>query len=273
MPELPEVETVRRTLAPRVLGRTLEDAIVTYAPMVRPDTPHAFSEALAGQTIRNIARYGKYLVFELDSLALIVHLRMEGKFFLGDTTTKKRPHEHIRYRFKDGGVLIYDDVRKFGTHTVKPLVDYRLRPPISTLGLEPGDPRLTDTYLKAKFNTTRTIKSALLDQTIILGLGNIYVDEVCFCAKIRPTTRANRLSKPARLRIIDCAARVIDKAVKLGGSSIRSYTDSLGVTGRFQNELNVHMREGEACPVCGHTVKKTRVAGRGTYYCRRCQKA
>ncbi len=273
MPELPEVETVRRTLAPHVIGRTFTKADVKHVPMVRPHTPSEFSKALAGQTVNTINRLGKYLIFELDTLALIVHLRMEGKFFLGDKNAPVRSHEHVRYHFNDGGSLIYDDVRKFGTHTLKPLATHRETPPLSTLGLEPGDPMLDVDYLISKLTTTRTIKSVLLDQSIILGLGNIYVDEVCFCAKIRPTTRAHRLTKTSVHRLIECATSVIAHAVALGGSSIRSYTDSLGVSGRFQNELNVHLREGEPCLVCGETIKKIRVAGRGTYYCRRCQKA
>lgn len=271
MPELPEVETVRRGLEPRVLNKTIQAITVHYLPMIRPLSLDVFKARLIGKTIAAMRRRGKYLVFDLSDIILLVHLRMEGKFYLGDETTPKMTHEHIRYTFTDGSVLIYHDVRKFGTHTIKEVDALETTHPFINLGYEPSDIRLTATYLKNKLKTDRKIKTALLDQSIILGLGNIYVDEVLFCAKIRPTTRAKRVSLKKCRSIIACSQKVISKAIQLGGSSIRSYTDSLGISGLFQNELNVHMREGELCYTCQTPIKKIKVNGRGTYYCSKCQ--
>ncbi len=271
MPELPEVETVRRTLKPAVIGKTFHTIDVRFARMVLPETPESFTERLKGQTINDIKRLGKYLIFVLSQDTLLVHLRMEGKFFIKPSSVPISKHEHVIFYFTDQTSLRYDDVRKFGTLTIKKPADVYITPPLSLLGYEPHHPHLTVAYLKEKFASTRMIKPVLLDQTIILGLGNIYVDEVLFCAKIKPTQRAHRLSKNTIDKIITCAEKVIDKAIALGGSSIRSYTDSLGVTGRFQNELMVHLRQGEPCKVCATPIVKTKVAQRGTYYCPRCQ--
>ncbi len=273
MPELPEVETVRRSLEPRILGKTIANVLIYYEPMIRPLARTHFKEVLIGETLAELRRKGKYLIFDFSSIVLLVHLRMEGKFFLGTVDTPKMPHEHVRYIFSDKSVLIYHDVRKFGTHTLKAPKHLTHTPPFTNLGFEPGDTRLTPTYLKNKLKTDRKIKTALLDQSIILGLGNIYVDEVLFCAKIRPTRRGRRLTKKDCENVIACSERVIDKAIALGGSSIRTYTNSLGISGRFQNELNVHMRAGQPCNSCGKPIEKIKVNGRGTYYCSSCQRS
>ncbi|MFW6319006.1 MAG: DNA-formamidopyrimidine glycosylase [Bacillota bacterium] len=273
MPELPEVETVRQTLKHFIIGKTIKAVFVHHKKMITPKDETLFKTTLQGQTLQDIDRLGKYLLFKFNHDVLVVHLRMEGKFYLKDITSPKDKHDHITYVFDDDTTLVYNDVRKFGTHELKTYDDLYTTNPLMKLGFEPTDNRLTVPYLKNKLKTTRYIKPTLLDQTIILGLGNIYVDEVLFCAKIRPTKRAYKVTKKECAQLIACSQAVIEKAIALGGTTIRSYTDSLGVTGRFQNELMVHMQEHQLCKHCGTPIKKTKVAGRGTYFCPTCQKA
>ncbi len=273
MPELPEVETVRQTLKQFIIGKTIKVVNVHYEKMITPKDVSVFKTQLLGQTLQDIDRLGKYLLFKFDDIVLVVHLRMEGKFYLKNISSPKDKHDHITYVFDDDTTLVYNDVRKFGTHELKKPNTLYTTNPLLKLGYEPTDDRLTVSYLKNKLKTTRYIKPALLDQTIILGLGNIYVDEVLFCAKIRPTKRAFKITKKECAQLIRCSQSVIKKAIALGGTTIRSYTDSLGVTGRFQNELMVHMQEHKPCKQCGTPIKKIKVAGRGTYYCPTCQKA
>ena len=271
MPELPEVETVRATLKPRLLGLKITGVEVYHHKMIAPLDVKTFQKHLIGKTIEDIKRRGKYLLFYLGEMVLIVHLRMEGKFFIKSPDALKLKHEHIIFTLSNGVTLRYDDVRKFGTFTLVKAQELYHSLPLKKLGFEPGEDELTVNYLKSKLKSKRQIKTVLLDQTIILGLGNIYVDEVLFCAKINPTKLAYKVTKKEALKIIECSKSVIKKAVQLGGSSIRSYTDSLGVTGRFQNELNVHMQENTPCKVCQTPIKKIKVSQRGTYYCPQCQ--
>jgi formamidopyrimidine-DNA glycosylase len=272
MPELPEVETVKETLKPLITGKTVEKTAVYYEKMVMPETKESFNQLLKNQILNTISRYGKYLLFEFTSVTLLVHLRMEGKFYVKEARLPKEKHEHVTIFFTDGTSLRYHDVRKFGTLTLKVPDSIFDNPPLNKLGYEPHHPNLTKTYLKQKFKTTRSIKTVLLDQTIILGLGNIYVDEVLFCAKINPLKPANKLTTNQCETIIHCAGKIIDKAIELGGSSIRTYLNSLGISGKFQNELTVHLRANEPCIICENPIKKIKVGGRGTYYCSHCQK-
>ncbi|MCK5762309.1 MAG: DNA-formamidopyrimidine glycosylase, partial [Candidatus Izimaplasma sp.] len=182
-------------------------------------------------------------------------------------------HEHIIFNFTDKTSLRYHDVRKFGTMDLRPLEKLYSTNPLKKLGLEPFDPLMTVAYLKGKLHKKEVaIKTCLLDQHIFLGLGNIYVDEVLFRCKLNPIKKASKLKDSDYKSIIENSITVLNKAIKLGGTTIKSYTSSLGVTGRFQNELNVHTKKGEPCPVCNTIIEKTRVNGRGTYFCPTCQK-
>ncbi len=269
MPELPEVETVRRTLAEQIVGKTIKDVSILYEPIIHHDLDD-FKHRLIGQMILRLERYGKHLVFILNEDALIIHLRMEGKFFIKKDEPLDK-HEHIMFGFGDGITLRYHDVRKFGTMHLKSLSQYKETYPLNVLGPEPKDADPITIYHKLHQKKI-PIKTALLDQHIISGLGNIYVDETLFLSKINPTRRTDKLTKKEVTSLVESATKVLDKAVQLGGTTIRSYTDSLGVHGRFQNELNVHTKVGEPCPICGTTIVKTKVGGRGTYACPTCQK-
>jgi formamidopyrimidine-DNA glycosylase len=272
MPELPEVETVRQTLQKLILGKTIRDIDVFYEPMIRSHDVKAFRRVLEGTTFIDINRYGKYLLFELDDYILMSHLRMEGKYFIKDVDAPRDKHEHVVFYFTDGSTLRYQDTRKFGTFDLYTKTAFSTNNPLRKMGPEPGSEHLTISYLKSLFkHKTVAIKTALLDQSIISGLGNIYVNEVLFLSALHPETPCNRLRDKDIQAVINNSDVVIRKAIQLGGSSIRSYTDSLGVTGRFQNELYVHTRENESCYVCNTTIKKIVVGGRGTYFCPTCQ--
>ncbi len=272
MPELPEVETVKRTLNTLVKGKVIESVDIIYPGIIKGDIT-AFKETTKGATIYNIERRGKFLLFDLGDYYLLSHLRMEGKYFLKPLDAAKNKHEHIIFRLEHGETLRYHDVRKFGTMEIKNKQAVFHEPPLSLLGREPIDPSFDSMALyrtlKAK---KKAIKTALLDQHIISGLGNIYVDETLFCAHIHPEKLTYKITKKEAQTLSVCAKNVLEKAVALGGSSIRSYTNSLGITGRFQTKLRVHLKKGEPCPQCETEIKKIKVNGRGTYFCKHCQK-
>lgn len=272
MPELPEVETVRRTLNNMILGRTIKSIDVYYSKIIKDVSVFEFKNKLVGQTLTDINRYGKYLIFIFEDIALISHLRMEGKYFVKDSEDPLKKHEHIVFNFTDGSTLRYHDVRKFGTMDLRMLNEIYTTYPISKLGYEPYDKLMTAKHLKGKLKNKGTaIKTCLLDQSIITGLGNIYVDEVLFLSNLHPERKPSTLTDEDYENIIINSTNVLYKAIELGGTTIRSYTSSLGVTGRFQNELNVHMKKGEPCVKCSTIIEKKKVNGRGSYYCPKCQ--
>ena len=273
MPELPEVETVKETLKQQIVGKTIADVTVIYGKLIKNQDAESFKQALIGKTLRNIGRYGKYLFFHFAGVVLIVHLRMEGKFFLKPFSEPYQKHEHIIFSFTDQSTLRYHDVRKFGTMEIVPEGTEMEVEGIKKLGKEPFGSDFTDSYIYDKiYKSTRPIKSLLLDQEIVAGLGNIYVDEVLFLSGLDPRRPGKDVSRIEAGMIAKNCRKVLEKAINLGGTTIRSYTSSLGVSGRFQNELNVHTRKGLPCLKCGNSIEKTRVGGRGTYYCPSCQK-
>ncbi len=270
MPELPEVETVRQTLKKLVINKKIIGVDVLLSRILRNVDPLLFQSSLVNQKIEDINRKGKYLIFELTNYNLLVHLRMEGKFFIKKQQIPIEKHEHIVFYLDDGTSLRYHDTRTFGTMD---LFEKGEIPLLQKLGKEPCSKDLTSEYLYEKLHHKKQmIKSALLNQSVVAGLGNIYVDEVLFKAKIHPENRCESLSMEDYDLLVKAICRIIKKAIKLGGSTIRSYTSSLGVTGRFQNELMVHTRSGKNCFVCGNTIIKKKVLGRGTYFCQSCQK-
>jgi formamidopyrimidine-DNA glycosylase len=269
MPELPEVETVRVTLENEISNEKIIGVDAYYQKIITNETSE-FKQKILNQKINRIDRMGKYLIFILDRDALIIHLRMEGKFFIKHEEPIEK-HEHVVFHFKSGRNLRYHDVRKFGTITLIPLSDYLNTYPLNQLGKEPKD--IDVDYFYTVLNKKNIeIKAVLLDQHIIAGLGNIYVDETLFLSHIHPTRLASNITYDETKWIIQAAIQVLDKATQLGGTTIRSYTSSLGVHGRFQNELNVHMKENEPCPRCQTNIIKMKVKGRGTYVCPNCQK-
>lgn len=271
MPELPEVETVRQTLRGHLLGKEIAGIKVLYDRIIVSDKEE-FKEKLIGKKIIEIHRLGKYMYFELsDDLYLISHLRMEGKYFIKSKEEEITKHEHIIFKFTDDTTLRYADVRKFGTMELKNKDDLYTTHPLCDLGCEAN--KLTSSYLKEKMSGRhQDLKAFLLDQSKIAGIGNIYADEICFLSRLHPKQDIYYLTDEDYENIAVSSKEVIEKAILAGGSTIRSYTSSLGVTGLFQLQLLVHTKEGEPCPKCSNTIIKTRVSGRGTYLCEVCQK-
>ena len=272
MPEIAEVETVRNTLKKRILHKKIKKVEVYYEPMIESDID-AFKKNLVGASFIDIKRRGKWLIFETEKYYLLSHLRMEGKYFIKDKQEIKDKHEHVIFTFIDDTTLRYADTRKFGRMNLILKTEIDNTECIKKQGLEPGDKKLTADYLLKKFEKKQLpIKTVLLDQTIISGLGNIYANEVLFAAGINPLTKACNLTKEDCERIVKRAAEIIEAAIKMGGTTIRSYTSSLGVTGKFQQNLKVHKREKEKCLVCGTAIENIKVGGRSTYFCPNCQK-
>ena len=272
MPEKPEVITVARKLDSRLHGKTFRKVEVYYNNMIEYPTILDFKKNIVGQTIHDITTRGKWIVLTLDDYYLLFHLRMEGKFFYRNFDDPKGKHEHVIFDLDDIQ-LRFADVRKFGKIMLIEKDKIYSMKPYTELGLEPWDKDLTSTYLKDKFkNKSLPIKSVLLDQSIITGIGNIYADEILFLSRINPLTKAKELTDKNRKNIISNTIKVLDKAIEEGGTTIRSYTSEEGVTGLFQNNLNVHQRANEECYICKSKIIKIKVGGRGTYYCPKCQK-
>ena len=272
MPEIAEVETVRNTLKERILNKKIKEVKVFYEPMIESDLV-SFKKNLIGASFIDIKRRGKWLIFETEHYYLLSHLRMEGKYFIKDKNEVKEKHEHVIFIFEDDTTLRYCDTRKFGRMNLVLKADLENVESIKKQGLEPGDEQLTSEYLLKKFkNKKLPIKTVLLDQTIISGLGNMYANEVLFYAKINPLKPACNLTKDECEQIVVGSDIIIREAIRMGGTTIRSYTSSLGVTGRFQQNLKVHKREKEPCLECSTLIENVKVGGRSTYYCSMCQK-
>lgn len=274
MPELPEVETVKEALNQTVKGQTIKEIELRYEPMVKNMSAAEFKEKLINQTIQAVSRRGKYLVFHFDDYQLLSHLRMEGKYFYVDSDFELNPHVHVIFKLENGKRLLYQDTRKFGTyHLYDKAIDLETTAPFQVLGLEPFATEFTPSYVKEKIqNKKKPIKSLLLDQTVVCGLGNIYVDEVLYRARLHPLTSSSELTDKDIENVVKYTVEVLARAIELGGTTIRTFRSSHGVSGTFQNELLVHQRKGENCYECHTPIEKIKVGGRGTYFCPTCQK-
>lgn len=272
MPELAEVETVRNTLKGMVLNKKIVDVNIIYPRIIESDITD-FKNILINKSIVDINRKGKYLFFDLNDYVLISHLRMEGKYFVKPSSNEIEKHEHVIISFDDKTDLRYHDTRKFGRMNLVKKEDLFNIPCIKKLGIDANDFALTKEYVYEKIHNKHIpIKTLLLDQSIISGLGNIYANEVLFASHINPERIGASLSLAECESVARCSKKIIDEAIKCGGTTIKSYTSSLGVTGRFQQFLNVHKKENEPCPVCNTKIVKMRIGGRSTYYCPNCQR-
>ncbi|PRS10538.1 DNA-formamidopyrimidine glycosylase [Bacillus atrophaeus] len=274
MPELPEVETVRRTLTGLVRGKTIKSVEIRWPNIIkRPAEPEEFARNLIGETIQSIGRRGKFLLFHLDHFVMVSHLRMEGKYWLHQAEDPDDKHVHVVFTMTDGTQLRYRDVRKFGTmHLFHPGEEMR-ELPLSQLGPEPDDKEFTDAYLKERLmKTNRAVKTALLDQKAVVGLGNIYVDEALFRAGIHPETKANQLSAKKIKKLHEEIKNTLQEAIDAGGSTVRSYINSQGEIGMFQLRHFVYGKKDKPCKTCGTMISKIVVGGRGTHFCAKCQK-
>lgn len=271
MPELPEVETVKRILEQEVIGKTIEDIEIYRAKNVVTGADE-FVRTLKGKKIEAMSRVGKFLVFHLSEGHVIVsHLRMEGKYYAGKKEDPVEKHEILRFLFADGTRLSYLDTRKFGVLYLEREDDYLAKAPLAEVGTEPWstDP---SALLKAYRRKKGPLKEALLDQGIMCGLGNIYADEVLFATSLHPLKACPTLREEDAEAIVKESSRILKMAIDNGGSTIRSYHPKEGMDGRMQNVLEAYGRVGKPCSKCGLPLKKIRVGGRGTTYCPHCQR-
>lgn len=271
LPELPEVETVRRGLNRLVKGKVISKVEVTYAPMVKTGAD-AFCQDLLGQEILDVDRRGKYLLIYLTDHVLISHLRMEGKYnFFADQVPANK-HFHAFFTFIDGSTLVYQDVRKFGTMELLGKADVEAYFISRKIGPEPTEEDFDlEEFAKKLAKSRKPIKSHLLDQSLVAGLGNIYVDEVLFRAQVHPAQTSNHLSAEQVADLRQATIAVLQLGIEKGGSTIRTYKNALGMDGTMQDYLQVYGKTGQACPRCQTEIVKIQLGGRGTHFCPTCQ--
>jgi len=267
VPELPEVETVVRTVAPHLAGRTIVDAQFD-SRFVTPGNRKKLAERLAGRRIESIRRRGKFIHAALDQGVLTIHLGMTGSLRVAsaeDASALTGPHTHGIFHL-DQGALLYNDPRQFGRIEWTPGVS----PRVARLGPEPLE--IDAEEFVARLKRKARVKALLLNQAFLAGVGNIYADESLFAAGIHPLAVADRLKRERAVRLHRAIQEILRAAIAAGGSSISDYVDALGEKGWFQAEHRAYGREGEPCKVCGTPIKKILVAQRGTHFCPKCQR-
>lgn len=272
MPELPEVETVKNVLNNIAKGKT-----ISYVEVVRPQTVRSdlkqFQDVLKGATILNFTRYGKYIIYHLDrDYVLVSHLRMEGKYYHRDEKIKPNHNDLVLFHFTDGSYLAFNDTRRFGTMELVLKNGYLERKPLNEIGPDPFMMKDSSRLYEAFKNKGVAIKPCLLDQSVMSGLGNIYVDEVLFACKIHPETPAKLLSKKQYDEIWKWSKDIMGRAIQKGGTTVISYHPTEGIDGEFVTELKVYGQNGGKCVNCGTPLVKKFVGGRGTTFCPHCQR-
>lgn len=277
MPELPEVETVRRQLAAALPGRTVETVRVLLPRVVQNVTPEELGSLVAGRSFADIGRRGKFLLLNFarhngSDARLIIHLRMTGRLMVTDAQADELPYTRVVFSLDDGRELRFADMRTFGTlHFVGEGHDDG-PPSLASLGPEPLDDSFTpDVLADALAGRRAPIKAVLLDQRRVAGLGNIYVDESLYLTRIHPERPAGELTDEEIARLHGAIRSVLEEAIVKGGTTIRDYVDGRGVPGEFQQYLHAYGRAGQPCGRCGAEFIRLRVAGRGTHVCPRCQ--
>ncbi len=270
MPELPEVETTRRGVAPLLCGTRLA-RIDVREPRLR--WPVEIPETLIGQSLQAVARRGKYLLFEFPRGALIVHLGMSGSLRVLPEATAFLKHDHVQWLFEGDRALRLNDPRRFGSVHWQPgeLHDHWL---LASLGVEPLDPGFDGAYLKRLARGRRVaVKNFIMDSRIVVGVGNIYANEALFLAGVRPGVRASRVTLIAYERLASAIRTVLRRAIEMGGTTLRDFVNQDGKPGYFAQSLNVYGREGQPCRACGGLLVGLRIGQRATVFCKNCQKS
>jgi len=272
MPELPEVETVRRSLEPALLGRTIRKVNIYYGGIIKKPDPGQFAQLIKDRRIEKVSRRGKYLLLELSgALLLVIHLRMTGQLTVAEQETPLADHTHLVFALDNGHELRFRDVRKFGLIYLIAKDCLQDAGGLCTLGPEPLGEDFTPAYLAHCLRNKRVkLKALLLDQTAVAGIGNIYADEALFRAGLHPERLACQLDEMEISRLHQAIRAVLQEGIDYRGTSFRDYVDGQGEKGGFQNRLKVYGRAGEKCS-CGAVLEKKTVAGRTTVYCPRCQ--
>ncbi|NPA48643.1 MAG: DNA-formamidopyrimidine glycosylase [Thermodesulfobacteria bacterium] len=270
MPELPEVETIKRTLSKHLPSRQIKGCEIRLPKLVLP-APEEFSRTVVGQKVLELERRGKFLLLHLSgNLSLLCHFRLTGQLIYLPDGQEEPPHTHLRF-ILDQGNLLYADLRQFGKLELLKREEISRHPSLLKLGPEPWE--LTpETFCQLLQRSHRQLKALLLDQSVIAGLGNIYVDESLFRAGLHPTRKASSLSPEEAVKLHHIICEVLKEAIATGGSSVRNYVDGEGKSGTFQERHLVYGRRGQPCPRCKTPIAYTTVASRGTHFCPVCQK-
>ena len=274
MPELPEVETVAADLRPHLVGKTIVRVELRFPTIVRHPEPFLFEGGIAGRRIEALTRRGKYILFHLDGgELLVVHLGMTGQLRYVKPEEPLLNHTHAILGLDDRHELRYTDVRRFGRILLGTEEELVANGKLPRLGPEPIDPEFSAADLYRRLHRRRApLKALLLDQAVVAGVGNIYADEACFRARVRPDRRADSLSRPAVARLREALDASLRQAIANRGSSVDDYRDAWGAKGAQQERLQVYGRAGEPCFTCGRPLASVRLAGRTTVFCRRCQR-
>jgi formamidopyrimidine-DNA glycosylase len=273
VPELPEVETIRRGLEPFVVGRRIEHAAISDPRLTRPFDPDEVARQIQGERIVGLDRRGKYLVVRFESgRFLLIHLRMTGNFRVAGSKPADGPHDRAVLRLDNGSDVVYRDIRRFGTWLL--VEPQELEPYLAErVGEEPLGEAFRTAALAARLEGRRApIKAALLDQRTVAGMGNIYADEALWRARIHPLRPAGELERDELRRLHRALRDALRMGITRQGATLSNYATPDGERGRMQEEFKVYGREGEPCPRCGTPIEKIRAAGRGTHYCPFCQR-
>jgi len=274
MPELPEVETIRRTLQPKLAGLTVTGVEIILPKVIKAPEPEEFAEKVAGKRIIKISRRGKYLMISLSGgFTLVAHLRMTGRLlYVGGNPAPSR-YTHVIFHLNNDHQLRFADVRQFGRLWLVPTDSLGSLAGLKNLGVEPLGELFTREFLKKELRRRHAkIKPLLLDQTFIAGLGNIYTDEVLHRARINPERLATTLTPREIARLYHSIRDVLSEGIENRGTTVRDFADGDGRPGGYQEMLRVYSREGEPCPQCGKTIVRKKVGGRSSYFCPSCQK-
>ncbi len=271
MPEMPEVRTVSKDMNTIVKQKTIKKVQVFTPKIVKEVAPIEFESFLTGETFISVTNIGKWIVAKLTNKKVFLsHLRMTGRYNFYDSPNKGTEHTHLIFTFTDNTQLHFDDPRRFATAHIRTNDTLLTTNPIKKLGPEPGVGDV-DGFYKKIHKSRRAIKTLVLDQSIILGYGNIYVDETLWFNGIHPERPGNSITKIEAKKILEVGAKIMDKSTKLGGSSISTYGSVNGKPGRYAEYLQIFRKDGKPCPNCQSIIKKSRVGGRGTHFCPKCQ--
>jgi formamidopyrimidine-DNA glycosylase len=270
MPELPEVEVIRRGLAPVLVGRRFLAVQVGANRLRQQSSPQELRRLIPGRRLESLRRRGKYLLFDLEGgVTLLIHLGMTGRLLAGPPPSPPLPHVHLVFHLEGGLDLFFQDVRRFGQVLVYPPGE--VPPPLAQVGAEPFSRKVTPAWLLEQARRrTRPIKNFLLDARILAGIGNIYACEILAAAGLHPATPSGRLTLTDWDRVLTETRRILKHAIRKGGTTVSDYLNSKGETGLFQLELQVYGRAGEPCG-CGTRIQRLVQAGRSTFFCPACQ--
>ncbi|EIC30399.1 bifunctional DNA-formamidopyrimidine glycosylase/DNA-(apurinic or apyrimidinic site) lyase [Methylomicrobium album] len=271
MPELPEVETTRRGIAPAIQGRFIRQVIVRQ-PRLRWPVPESLSETVTGQIIQSVERRAKYLLLRTERGTLIMHLGMSGSLRVLTEGQPHGKHDHVDLIFSDRTLLRFNDPRRFGAvlWTAGPVADHPL---LKDLGPEPLTGDFDGAHLHALAQNRKIpVKSFIMDSHIVVGVGNIYANEALFRAGILPTRHAGKISLARYRRLAECITLVLENAIQQGGTTLRDFVNEAGRPGYFKQQLQVYGRAGLSCPLCGESLTEIRVSGRSTVFCKQCQR-